>query len=78
MDTKKVKEKTDKRFTQETYPHSVILMGMMNEIDISSQDPKKKGKEHLVHDAEKCSFLRKVQSQVRHVHWTRFRRNIHF
>ena len=51
---------------------------MLHDIHVSSQDPKNKETEHLVHDAEKCSFLREFQSQVRHVLWTRFRRNIYF
>ena len=50
-------------------------MGMMNEIPISSKEPKG-GKTLFLQDAGKCSILREVQALVLHLRWSRFGKDL--
>ena len=54
----------------ENYPHRVLFMGMMNDIPISSMEPKG-GKAPFLQDAERNAayFARFNQAQILHVHW---------
>ena len=61
--------------TPEPHAHRVILVWMMNEIQISSQD-RKEVMRISSRRGKKCSLLRKVQARMLRVHWSRFRRKM--
>ena len=66
------------RLTPETYPDRVLFIGMMNEIPISSKEPKGGKSAISARRVKKCSLFREVEAQICHVHWSRSRTDLFF
>ena len=62
--------------TPETYPHRVLFMGLMNEVQMSSKEPNGGVKRYFCKTRKEMLLTSRSQARILHVHWSRFRKDL--